>query len=518
MKLERKLAVFFAMGCMLAILLASCSRKTEYTYVIPSDVSMLVSMDIRSLWDKSGLDSKDAPARQKMMEILKGEVNEQTFSYMKEVMKNPSESGIRWDDPVYFFLSGQESGFVANVSKKSKLENSFKIWSAENKCSPIEDSGNYSYTIWEGRAICAFNENAILVMTSGTVSNPENLKERISQLMSQQEKNSIYSDQAFPKMKEQKGDIKLMAHGGELSSLSLPAFSMMIPYSSFLEDVTAMAVVDFERGKMSIRCEPYIDNKELAEYYKKINFLRKGKGQFLDYLPASALMFFNMNLDGEKMYNAFVENKDFSDAMNSAQQMGIDINKLFSCFDGDLSVAVTSLSQQGVGVIAYAEMRDNYFVNTLAEQKELMQMILGAKIEQKGKSAYQLSFRNMELYFGMLDKHFYVTNDTGILSSIDDKVSSSIAEAPWANTVKKSSSIFVLNADACLQTPVCRSVLDSGNPKSRLLRSFLSSCSYIQVYSLADGDKIEMDVVLKNQKENALKQLISELEEFSGVF
>ena len=53
----------------LMVFMAACSKKSEYTNVIPADASAVASIHLKSLADKSGLkDKENEAAKQKMIE------------------------------------------------------------------------------------------------------------------------------------------------------------------------------------------------------------------------------------------------------------------------------------------------------------------------------------------------------------------------------------------------------------------------------------------------------------------
>ena len=90
----------------LMVFMAACSKKSEYTNVIPADASAVASIHLKSLADKSGLkDKENEAAKQKMIEALKSGTTAATFQQLEKVLNNPKESGIDVDAPVYAFTA-----------------------------------------------------------------------------------------------------------------------------------------------------------------------------------------------------------------------------------------------------------------------------------------------------------------------------------------------------------------------------------------------------------------------------
>ena len=93
----------------LIVFLAACSKTSEYTNVIPADASVVASINLKSLASKAGLDDKEnEAAKQKILEALKSGMNAATFQQLEKIMKNPSESGIDVESPVYVFSSSSD--------------------------------------------------------------------------------------------------------------------------------------------------------------------------------------------------------------------------------------------------------------------------------------------------------------------------------------------------------------------------------------------------------------------------
>lgn len=90
----------------LIVLLAACSKTSEYTHVIPADASVVASIHLKSLADKAGLGDKENEAsKEKVLEALKSGMNAAAFQQLEKVMNNPSKSGIDVTSPIYVFSS-----------------------------------------------------------------------------------------------------------------------------------------------------------------------------------------------------------------------------------------------------------------------------------------------------------------------------------------------------------------------------------------------------------------------------
>lgn len=79
---------------LVAVLLASCSKKNNYENVLPKDAAMVVSVDLVSMAEKSGLSGDEgAPVVARLNEALKSGA-EGAGELIDKITKDPSESGL----------------------------------------------------------------------------------------------------------------------------------------------------------------------------------------------------------------------------------------------------------------------------------------------------------------------------------------------------------------------------------------------------------------------------------------
>ena len=244
----------------LMVFMAACSKKSEYTNVIPADASAVASIHLKSLADKSGLkDKENEAAKQKMIEALKSGTTAATFQQLEKVLNNPKESGIDVDVPVYAFTatSFPYTALVAKVSDQDKLHTSLDIMVKEQICQPIEAADGYSYTRMGQRDIFAFNETTVMLVQTGSTSQIENAQKMISELMKQTAEKSIANNAGFQKMQKQKGDINFFASLAALPKeytrqLNLGLTGIKIDP----KDIMALGSLSFEKGKIALLFQP----------------------------------------------------------------------------------------------------------------------------------------------------------------------------------------------------------------------------------------------------------------------
>jgi len=199
-----KTKFFFRLSVLLiaVLILGSCSKDKEYTRVIPSNASLVISFDIQSIIKKSGLmDNKES-----IMKNLTASLNNEKLAKM---VQNPSDAGLSLENKAYFFVTSKdEPAVLFKVSDEDKLEDAFGLMQNEGICDAIERNGDFSTVILRGYGICAFDESTLLVIeTTNARSLP--VKEQVEKMMHTTEGVSIASNKGFQKMIEKKSDIGL---------------------------------------------------------------------------------------------------------------------------------------------------------------------------------------------------------------------------------------------------------------------------------------------------------------------
>lgn len=103
--MKKSLFPRLALMAVVVALVSACSeKKFEYTNVIPANASTVVSINMKSLVDKAGLNDKEnKEAQQKLTDAMKSGMNAATFQQVEMIMKDPKKSGIDVSAPLYVF-------------------------------------------------------------------------------------------------------------------------------------------------------------------------------------------------------------------------------------------------------------------------------------------------------------------------------------------------------------------------------------------------------------------------------
>lgn len=501
---------------LLIVCLMACSKQAEYTYVIPADATTVVSIDLKALFEKSGLKDKENEAlKEKMLNSFKNEMTASTYQQFEKIMKDPRESGIDVTEPVYFFLSNRFSlpTLVAKVSDENRLHASLEILDKEKISTvPVTEADGYSY-MQVDKSFFAFNKNVAILCLLDKNLTMEEAQKSITALMKQDQKNSIASKEFFKKVNNGKGDVNFYT---KTESTFNKEFSSQLAWglSSKIkpEDLNFLGHLTFEKGQITFGGECYTENEEVKRLLKEQEkVFKKIEGNFMGYFPNSTLGFFNLAINGKELYNLLKENKEFRQSLSMAK--AADVEKLLQTFDGDLSVGVINVSLDKMPTFAaYAKVKENDFLQELYKRKNELGLSKRDQLLQLDKNKYVLKSGANHLFFGIKEQTFYVTNDDLIYKNIATETAHSLKETPFFSEMKGKMCFSVLNISELLELPMVKMLMALGGEEMKMYGDATANASVLTLSS--DSEQSELKLVLKDQKTNALKQIVDFAKKF----
>lgn len=501
----------------LIVFLTACSKTSEYTNVIPADASVVASINLKSLASKAGLNDKEnETAKQKVLEALKSGMNAATFQQLEKVMKNPSESGIDIESPFYVFSSSSfpYPAIVGKVSNEDNLHTSLDVMTKEQICQPVSEADGYSFTTMNG-ILLAFNNSTVMIVTVNGTSQTEKAKKGITDLMKQTADNSIVKCGAFQKMEQQKSDVNFFASMKTIPATYRSQASMGLPAEVKPEDITLVGGLNFEKGKIALKSENYTENDAVKALLKKqMESFGKTNGTFAKYFPASTLMFLNIGVKGEGLYNLLSENKEFRNTISIAK--ADEVKELFGSFNGDISAGLINVTRNiAPTFMLYADVKNGNALEALYKNKQSLGMKRGEDIIQLGKDEYVYKTKGMNIFFGIKDKQMYATNDELLYKNVGKAADKSIKDAPYASDMKGKNIFVAINADAILDLTVVKMVAGFGGQEVKTYIELANKVSYLSMSS--EGEISEIDLCLKDKDVNALKQIVDFAKQFAGM-
>ena len=101
--MKKSLFPRLALMAVVVALISACSeKKFEYTNVIPANASTVVSINMKSLVDKAGLNDKEnKEAQQKLTDAMKSGMNAATIPQIEMIKETTKKNGIRSKAPLF---------------------------------------------------------------------------------------------------------------------------------------------------------------------------------------------------------------------------------------------------------------------------------------------------------------------------------------------------------------------------------------------------------------------------------
>lgn len=516
----KKLISRLSVLAVLIVFLAACSKKSEYTNVIPADATAIASINLKTLAEKAGLNNKEnEEVKQKMLNAFKSEANAATFQQLEKVINNPSESGIDVMSPIYLFTatSFPYTAIVAQVNSEGNLRSNLEILAKEQLCQPVIKEDGYSFTTIGDAGLLAFNESTALIVATNGTSVTTKIKEAIALLMKQTAENSISKNAGFKKMQEKKGEIAFFASVAAIPDMYASQVSVGLPANVNPKDIMMLGNLSFEKGKVALQFEHYTENKEVEALLKKQEkAFTKLNTSLLKYFPESTLTFFNVGVNGAELYNLLIENKEFRNNVSIAK--AAEVKELFNSFSGDISAGLLNVSMMNNSptLLAYADVKNGDALKTLYSNKQALGLKKGEDILQLGENEYVYKSKAMNLFFGIKDKQLYATNDEMLYKSIGKSIDKSIKDAEYASDMKGKNFFWVLNMEAILEMPVVKMMIGFGGEEYQMYYNLASKVSFLELSS-ESGGKTEIDLILQNKDDNALKQIVDFVRQFANM-
>lgn len=515
----KKSSIFrFSVLAVLIMFVSSCSQKAEYTNVIPADATQLVSINLKSLADKAGINDKEnKEALKKLTDAMKSGMNAATFQQLESVMKDPSKSGVDVTAPIYLFSSPtfDYATVVAKVSSEDDLKAFLEVAQKEQISSAITSGDGYSYVTVEGQAVLAFNANTFMVVNSNNPANLDKVKEGIATLLKQTEANSIISNPAFKKMQKMKGDVNMFLSPSSLLGAYTNQMNYGLSKDIDLKDLIMLGSLSFEKGKIEMQIENFTENAELkAMFEKQVKSTCPIENTFLKYFPKSTVALLSVGVNGEQIYNLLQENEQFRNEFSITK--AAEVKNLFSTFQNDITIGLINVTMSNApSFLAYASVKSNAALKALYEKRAELGLPKGQEIAKLGEDEYVFKSRDMNIFFGVRDKQMYATNDELLYKNICKAVDPSLKDTNFASGLKGKRSAFVINAEAVLQLPLVKMMAEYGGAEYNTYYSLANNISYLEAVG-GDNDAT-ITLQLKDKNVNALKQIVNFIKEFAGM-
>lgn len=477
-------------------LLSSCGEGNPYTNALPKDAAAVCSMDLMEMVQKCDLNDQ---AKLSMGQMMKSALKGSADALVDKLMENPEESGLRLTDRVYFFTASQMEmgGVLVRMADKGKLEDLIKVLQEQKACEAPADGDGCRWTIG-GSGLMAWTDDAFLVLVND--GDPRDLQHQASMWLRQQTGEGYSGTPEFKKLADADEDVAMVTSLNAMPKSYLSPMTMGLPADLNLNDLKLFSTLDFQAGKAVMEVETLFAGKfkDLLEKQKEVS--GELDGTYLEAFPANTVLWMAANVNGEKAYELLRENPTVRQELDNSM-MPLDFEAIFKAVKGDVAVAMPTMSMNP-GFILYADVTGSEFLRTFEDLKPILAMTNGQmRLLDKGENAYQfvaadgsmwgLGRRPVSVWFGVKDKHFYLTNNEELIGR--EVKGLSLKDCDWAKDVKDKH--FYLNVNFQALSAILPQL------------PYVSMLDYLSIES-DEPTKARMVLQMKNHQENVLKQLV----------
>ncbi len=494
------------------LLMASCSSESEYANAIPKDAAMVMSFDFKTMAEKSGINGKGGEkVVAKLTDALKSGLEGEAYKTAEKIIQNPSESGLSFTDKVYMFITPHSNAFalLAKVDDEGKVEALLEALKNEQICTELKSESGCTWTQM-GTALCAFNKGTFLLMGSNK-GDALSLKGSLLSLMRQDAENSYVKTTDFGKLASSKGEIVTVMNMSFIPNDITMQMRMGMPAYLKLEDIKYLVSATFEKGKIVVKMETLIENKDLIAMYEKQSAVSALiKGAYLEYFPANMLVWAGGNIDGKGIYDLLCENPTIKQALDNPM-LPIDIEGIFSSIHGDVAVGYSSLSNNDL--LIYADVTNKDFLQSFEDLRPLLAMTGGQmQLNSTGKDQYEFRMYRQSIWFGVKDNLLYISNNERLADEAGRRYGVSLQNTPWAGEVVKNRFFMAFNAVQLVkdvqENPRLTRMLGSD---AAVFNAILGSCDYVDVMA-PDWRSGQINIVMKDKEVNVLQLIVHGLE------
>ena len=546
----KRIKHYLLLLAVLALGLSSCSKDQAYQYALPADAFSVCSFDLKSMAKKAGVtNSKYGELQKHLTEMLSD--SEEAEAYYKELIQNPSKSGVDLKSPVFLFSNEKVSlGYLLRVDDKSKLEACVnKLRKLRNKDAAalkaedgiffdidedstepedveydeseydvIEETSDTTahqssistYHVSGNVKLYAFNDKAFISLNTSE-STIEETKQLAKQYLSQTKDKSYVATPAFRDLKDQKGDIR--------GVLSMAKFLDSSYGKSMTENIVGLSdatnidgidmkkcymlySVSFETGEVVGTMTYGSEDKEILKKLKKLAEEVSPKSvqdDLVKFLPKDSYMTAAASLSVQKLFEHYSKLPDFKKTLSELKAEGVDIEAIVPTLGEEIAFTFPRINaeQSDFGLVGYLKTKDATLVDMLYQQAEKEHS--GRYVKDGGEHRYRIA--EGPFFFGYQDGVTYLAYG-GMGRELLFKTSGeNFTKHSDYSSLKKSNSFCYIDLKKLLTTA----------PTADLLQMFIGekAKAFHVLQSLSfTASNLEGKMSLKiDSKENSLKTL-----------
>ena len=453
----KRIKHYLLLLAVLALGLSSCSKDQAYQHALPADAFSVCSFDLKSMAKKAGVtNSKDGELQKRLTEMLSD--SEEAEAYYKELIQNPSKSGVDFKSPVFLFSNEKVSlGYLLRVDDKGKLEacvNKLRklrnkdaaalkaedgiffdidedstepedVEYDESEYDTIEETSDTTahqpvistYHVSGNVTVYAFNDKAFISLNTSE-STIEETKQLAKQYLRQTKEKSYVATPAFRDLEDQKGDIRgvlsmtkfLDSSYGKSMTKNIVGLSDATNFDGIdMKKCYMLYSVSFETGEVVGTMTYGSEDKEILKKLKKIAEEVSPKSvqdDLVKYLPKDSYITAAATISAQKLLEHYSKLPTLKEALSNLKEEGIDIEAIAPTLGEEIAFTFPHINaeQSEFGLVGYLKTKDATLVDMLYKQAEKEHS--GKYVKDGGEHRY----RNADdpFFFGYQDGVTYM--------------------------------------------------------------------------------------------------------------
>ena len=549
----KRIKHYLLLLAVLALGLSSCSKDQAYQYALPADAFSVCSFDLKSMAKKAGVtNSKYGELQKHLTEMLSD--SEEAEAYYKELIQNPSKSGVDLKSPVFLFSNEKVSlGYLLRVDDKSKLEACVnklrKLHSKDAAALKAEDGiffdidedstepkdvkydqsehdviegisdtialqalqpSDSTYHVSGNVTLYAFNDKAFISLNTSE-STIEETKQLAKQYLSQTKDKSYVATPAFRDLKDQKGDIRgvlsmakfLESSYGKSMTENIVGLSDATNFDGIdMKKCYMLYSVSFETGEVVGTMTYGSEDKEILKKLKKLSeevSPESVQDDLIKLLPKDSYMTAAATISAQKLLEHYGKSPESQKVIKELKESGIDIEAIASTLGQEFAFTFPHFNGDlsEFGFVGYLKTKDATLVDMLYQQAEKEHP--GKYVKEGGDHRYRLA--EEPFFFGFQNGVTYLAYGSTGREQLFKTSDENFTKHSEYSSLKKNNSFCYIDLKKLLTTA----------PTADLLQVFIGekAKSFRVLQSLRfTGSQMETKMSLKlASQENSLKAL-----------
>lgn len=405
----RRLFSFF-LSLLLLFIVCSCT-KTDYRSVIPADATLVASVDMRSIAEKSDIGASDM--MKKVRDVVLSSVKDDEADKIGAFLSAPSELGIDFTERVYIFkMRDGLMGAVMKVYDADRLDAALDVMS--NMGLATGKKKNFGMSVGELMDDCSYAfDGDIMLLVASMEGRPHSYRlKAMERLVESGEENAFITSDTYTEMTSRgNNDICFYGTMSVLPDDVRNTLRTVLPKGT---DARCLGDVIFDNGKAVLRCSLSGADESSEKALDDLNgkFRRLG-GDYKDMCRDESSAWLMLGVDGKWMLETIKKNESTRMSLVAVERV-IDAEQILRSVDGDMSVVFPcreNVNDSSLEFVAKAHVVDGKFMDDVDDWRQSLAGT-GMRMNPKGNGMYEVVGDGLSFVWGLNGADFMVSTSS----------------------------------------------------------------------------------------------------------